>query len=113
MLFYMYFCNLYFMIIVPSLPSPPSCQVMDHLTLIKDRKHSRVTQYLRKMLAKKGVSVDGDASEGTPREKTSSTAKVCGSLATVYNSEWAGGCRRLRNIFVAPSSEEFRAWKET
>ena len=64
---------------------------MDHLTLIKDRKHSRVTQYLRKMLAKKGVSVEGEANEGTLREKTSSTAKVCGSLAAVYNSEGGGG----------------------
>lgn len=52
---------------------------MDHLTLIKDVKQSRVTQYVRKTLAKKRLSVEKSSEEvarrGGERSAASSTDK--------------------------------------
>ena len=46
---------------------------MNHLTLIKDVRTSRVSQYLRKTLAKKRLSVekDGGGGEGADADPTS------------------------------------------
>ena len=47
---------------------------MDHLTLIKDVKQSRVTQYVRKTLAKKRLSVEKSSEETARRGGEKSAA---------------------------------------
>lgn len=47
---------------------------MDHLTLIKDVKQSRVTQYVRKTLAKKRLSVEKSSEETARRGGAKSAA---------------------------------------
>ena len=60
----------------PSYSSPPPPpQVMDHLTLIKDVKQSRVTQYVRKTLAKKRLSVEKSSEDVTKTGEGRKSAK--------------------------------------
>ena len=84
-------------------------QVLDHLTLIQDAKSSRVTQYVRKTLAKKRLSaekagggrgrsgVDGDVKEpgrgeapsyGKPLQSSSQNPKV--SITLMASSGFSG-----------------------
>ena len=60
--------------------SPP-LQVLDHLTLIKDAKSSRVTQYVKKTLAKKRLS----AEKVGGKSATDGDAREAGREAPSYN----------------------------
>ena len=73
---------------------------MDHLTLIKDVKQSRVTQYVRKTLAKKRLSVEKSSEEtarrggeksvapSTDRERASETSRPVPSSLQNYKVQF-------------------------
>ena len=49
-----------------------SPQLLGHLSLIKDSKHSQVTQYIQKTLKKKSTTTAGGPSNGVVTTQTSS-----------------------------------------